>query len=588
MPIMQKTMKRKILMIYPEFPTTYWSLKHALPFVNKKSSIIPLGLLTVASLLPADYNIRLVDMNVDRLDEEDVRKADLVFISAMIVQQESMDRVVTLCNTMGTPVVAGGPYPTSSHELINGVDHFVLNEAEVTLPAFIQDYEAGHPKAIYFDDRKPDITKTPPPRFDLIDINAYQNIALQNSRGCPYNCEFCDIIELFGRKPRLKDPDQFIREMDLVYTSGFRGSLFIVDDNFIGNKPKVKELLRKIIAWQKVHRYPFSLFTEASIDMSSDDELLELMASAGFDMVFIGIETPDADSLASCQKSQNLRLDLLDAIEKIHRSGIEVTGGFIVGFDTDREDIFDRQKEFIWLAGIPMAMVGLLSALPNTRLYRRLQREGRLKPENSWKGNNTHELRMSFKPVLPEETLVRGYKSILSSIYSPKQYFERCYTFMSRLPSGRSKSPFRIGYNEIHALFHSLFRQSFSYYGLHYLKFLAKALFTGIRHFPLAISFAVKGHHFFKMTESIIAAEKFAHRMEKARNVLMENDTRLVPGNRTVPAVRRYRIRRKILLMNSRIVKRYKKLNAETRGYLHEQFQEFQRVLKSNISAIKN
>ena len=438
-------MKRNILMIYPEFPLTYWSLKHALPFVNKKSSIIPLGLLTVAAMLPPDYNIKLVDMNVDRLDRNDIEEADLVFISAMIVQKESMESVIRLCNECGTPVVAGGPYPTSSHESIHGVDHFVLNEAEVTLDPFIEDYEAGRAKKLYTDLYKPDLAMTPPPRFDLIDLSVYQNVALQNSRGCPFNCEFCDIIELFGRKPRFKDPDQFVNEIDLAWKAGFRGSLFIVDDNFIGNKTKVKELLRRIITWQKSHSYPFSLFTEASIDMAGDDEILDLMADAGFDMVFVGIETPDAASLESCHKSQNLRTDLFESIKKIQEHGIEVTGGFIVGFDSDTEDIFDRQIEFIQKAGIPMAMVGLLGALPNTQLFRRLQKEGRLKPEVQWKGNNTHELRMSFYPVMPEATLVEGYKKIMSTIYSPKNYFERCLTF--HRPAARGQVEISVPYS---------------------------------------------------------------------------------------------------------------------------------------------
>jgi radical SAM superfamily enzyme YgiQ (UPF0313 family) len=580
-------MKRNILMVYPEFPLTYWSLKHALPFVNKKSSIIPLGLLTVAAMLPPDYQVKLVDMNVDRLDRKDVENADLVFISAMIVQKESMDSVIALCNECGTPVVAGGPYPTSSHGSIRGVDHFVLNEAELTLQPFLDDYEAGRAGQLYTDSRKPDLAMTPPPRFDLIDIHAYQNVALQNSRGCPFNCEFCDIIELFGRKPRFKDPAQFVREMELVYRTGFRGSLFIVDDNFIGNKPKVKELLRRIIAWQNTRGYPFSLFTEASIDMAADDELLDLMTEAGFDMVFVGIETPDAGSLASCHKSQNLRADLFESISKIQERGIEVTGGFIVGFDSDTEDIFDRQIEFIQKAGIPMAMVGLLGALPNTQLYRRLQKEGRLKPEVQWKGNNTHELRMSFYPVMPEATLVAGYKKIMSAIYSPKNYFQRCFTFIDRLPAGKSKYPFRIRYNEIRALLMSLFRQTFSRYGFHYLQFLVKVITRRPRYFPEAISFAVKGHHFFIMTENIMKADEFSSQLDSARDFFLKSAGEREVATAGAPATGTAKARRRLVYLDRRLRRKYRRLSLDVQVYLRDQFADFEKAFTKSLKAVK-
>ncbi|MCU0821487.1 MAG: B12-binding domain-containing radical SAM protein, partial [Spirochaetes bacterium] len=515
-------MKIKVLMVYPEFPVTYWSLKHSMPFVMKKSAIIPLGLLTVAAMLPDEYDIRLIDMNVARLNKKDIIAADLVFISAMIVQQKSFDEVVKLCNESRVPVVAGGPYPTTSYEKIPGVDYFVLNEAEQTLHHFLKDYEAGCARHIYLDPHKPDITGTPAPRFDIIDITAYQNVALQNSRGCPYNCEFCDIIELFGRKPRYKNPDQFINEINIVFEKGFRGSLFIVDDNFIGNKKKVKDLLRKIIEWQKAHKHPFSLFTEASIDMSDDDELLDLMVEAGFDMVFVGIETPNAAALAECRKNQNLKVNLFEQVKKIQEAGIEVAGGFIVGFDNDTEDIFDRQIEFIQKAGIPMAMVGLLGALPNTALYRRLKSEGRLKQDVNWNGNNTHDLRMSFTPVMPEETLIRGYKKIISKIYSPKGYFERCLTCIDHLSSPRKKQKTPVTILDIYSFFLSLIKQTFSKYGYYYLSFLWKVIIHKGSFLHLAVSLSVKGYHFFKMTDDIIKADDYSILLGKAKSVFQE------------------------------------------------------------------
>jgi len=520
-------MKKKILMVYPEFPVTYWSMKHSLSFIKKKSSLIPLGLLTVAALLPEDYDVTLIDMNVNKLRTKDIEEADMVFISAMIVQKNSFDEVVALCNRLNVPVVAGGPYPTSSPEKISGVDHFVLHEAEITLPPFIRDYEKGTPKPIYSTNEKPDITKTPPPRFDLIDFRDYNNIALQNSRGCPFNCEFCDIIELFGRVPRFKDVQQFINEIDLVYRHGFRGSLFVVDDNFIGNKKKVKELLQGIADWQREHNYPFSLFTEASINLAHDDELLQLMVDAGFDMVFVGIETPDTIALESCNKNQNLNIDLFTCIQKIQEYGIEVTGGFIVGFDDDTEDIFDRQIDFIQKAGIPMAMVGILGALPNTQLYRRLQKEGRLKADSGFSGNNTHSLEMSFIPVMPEEKIIEGYKKIISELYSPRKYFDRCFTLLSRLPAGVSKAPRKISLIEIRALFLSLLKQTFSSYSFQYLRFLWKVIIHRPGHFTTAIGHAIKGYHFFIITDETIKADELSSQLDDAIQVLKDTLTSL-------------------------------------------------------------
>jgi len=313
-------------MIYPEIPTTFWSFKYALPFIDCKSSMPPLGLLTVAALLPDDYEIKLIDMNVKVLEEADIINSDLIFISAMIIQKESFEKAVKLCKDLDKPVVAGGPYPTSSSEELKNVDYLVLNEAEITLPEFIRDYEKGEPKRIYTSDNKADITKTPLPRYDLLDnVNDYTYLALQFSRGCPFNCEFCDIIEMFGRKHRSKNIDQFINEIQCVYDTGYRGSLFIVDDNFIGNKNSVKKLLRKILEWQERHNFPFTLFTEASINLAHDDEIMDLMFLSGFSSVFIGIETPDENTLSVTQKEQNLRHDIFESIKKIQCHGLEVT-----------------------------------------------------------------------------------------------------------------------------------------------------------------------------------------------------------------------------------------------------------------------
>jgi radical SAM superfamily enzyme YgiQ (UPF0313 family) len=507
-------MKRRVLLVSPRIPTTYWSYKYALPFVRKKALLPPLGLATVAGMLPEDYELKLVDMNVEALRLEDIEWADMVFLSAMIVQQKSFEKVVAICRQCGTPVVAGGPYPTSSFEKIEGVDHFVLDEAEYTLPEFLRDLEQGTAAHVYRAEGRPDLTLTPLPRFDLIDVELYESMPLQFSRGCPFDCEFCDIIELFGRKPRTKEPLQFMKEVELVYKTGFRGSLFIVDDNFVCNKHKVKKLLPRLADWQKAHGFPFTVSTEASITLAQDEELLDMMVAAGFTMVFIGIETPDAKTLAMTHKTQNLREDVLSSVTRIQNKGIEVSGGFIVGFDGETEDIFARQKEFIQKAGIPTAMVGLLIALPHTQLYRRLKQEGRLLSETH--GNNTHDFQLNFVPQMPGQELLRGYKWLLNQVYAPRNYFERALTLIKRFARGREEGtktaeriPRSVRLRDFLALFRSLFRQGFSFYGYHYLRYLVKVLATDAALFPQAVTVAVRGHHFIRITREIMKAEAF-------------------------------------------------------------------------------
>jgi radical SAM superfamily enzyme YgiQ (UPF0313 family) len=482
-------------------------MRYALPFIGKKAVFPPLGLLTVAAMLPAEVEVSLVDLNVEPLQEAAVAAADLVFISAMIVQKESMAQVIRLCNDLGTPVVAGGPYPTSCHDQIQGVDHFVLNEAEVTLPLFLHDYARGEAKPLYASTERPDLTRTPAPRFDLVRRKDYAEMALQFSRGCPFDCEFCDIIELFGRRPRTKTPAQFLHEMDLLYQQGWRGPLFLVDDNFIGNRREVKALLAELIVWQRQRHHPFSFFTEASLDLASDEPLMDLMAQAGFNMVFLGIETPDLCALQAAGKKQNLKGDMLASIRKIQRKGMEVSGGFIVGFDSDAGDIFERQVRFIQEAGIPTAMVGLLTALPETRLHRRLKAEGRLTGDSGG-GNNTHDLRLNFLPKMDPRKLIDGYKRILAEIYHPDRYFERCLKLLKTLQPHRV-SRRKLHVMELRAFVRSLVVQTFSRYGWSYWRFLVKGFFARPLMVPETVTLAVKGHHFFKMTRSLLELERF-------------------------------------------------------------------------------
>lgn len=497
-------MKKKILLVYPKIPPTYWSFKYALPFIGKKASIPPLGLLTVAAMLPLEWQVKLIDMNVAALTDEDIVNADMIFTSSMIVQKESLAEIGKRCNELGVTHVAGGPYPTSSWQKIENVDHFILNEAEATLPMFLNDCENGNPNHIYASVTKPDITVTPIPRFDLIDMNNYHTMPLQYSRGCPYNCEFCDIIEMFGHQMRTKTTQQMIREFDLLYSLGWRGSVFIVDDNFIGNKPTVKQLLLGIADWQREHNYPFDLFTEASINLADDRELLDLMSVAGFNMVFIGIETPDKETLLQTGKNQNLKGDLYESVRKIQAKGIEVAGGFIVGFDNDAPDIFERQIKFIQDSGIALAMVGLLTALPNTQLYRRLKKEGRLLEDST--GNNTHDLQLNFLPKMDLEIILSGYKHIIKRIYNPKEYFERCLIFMQNLHPHQNSAR-KIRRDEKFAFFRSLKKQSFSSYGRHYLRFLIKAWQINPKMFPEAVRLAIMEYHFSQITDEILAVD---------------------------------------------------------------------------------
>src|SRR6267378_7139548 len=375
----------KVLLVYPEFPDTYWSFRHALSFIGKRSAFPPLGLLTVSAMLPASWERRVVDMNVRSLKSSDIEWADMVFATAMLIQKDSLRDVVNRCKAKGKRIAIGGPYVTTTMDLVDA-DHVFLGEAETTLPEFLDDLAHGEPKRTYKAAERPPLAITPVPDFHLAELKRYSSMSVQYSRGCPFNCEFCDIIEIYGRVPRTKSNQQMLAEFDALFALGWRGTVFIVDDNFIGNKKNVRGLLPELAAWQKRHDYPFTLLTEASVNLADDEPLLESMRQSGFRRVFLGIETPVEDSLKEAQKSQN-RGNLLDSVKRIQSYGMEVMAGFIVGFDNDPEDIFERQIKFIRESAIPLAMVGLLNALPDTQLWKRLEREGRLLGEAT--GNNT-------------------------------------------------------------------------------------------------------------------------------------------------------------------------------------------------------
>jgi radical SAM superfamily enzyme YgiQ (UPF0313 family) len=489
----------KILFVYPKYPDTFWSFKHALKFISKKAAFPPLGLLTVAAMLPGQWYKKLVDMNVNQLKDKDIKWADYVFISAMVVQQDSAREVIARCNKLNTRVVAGGPLFTTGYEDYKGVDHFILGEAEVTIPPFLKDLEKSCPRPIYSSKERPDIILTPIPLWSLIKMKHYSSMNIQYSRGCPYNCDFCDIIMLNGHKPRTKTGEQILSELEVLYQRGWRGSVFMVDDNFIGNKRKLKsEILPTIIEWRKGKKHPFDLFTEASINLADDEELVKLMTDAGFSTVFIGIETPNEESLAECAKSQNMNRDMVASIKKIQNFGIEVQGGFIVGFDSDPLSIFKSQISFIQDSGIVTAMVGLLNAPPGTRLYQRLMKENRILKTSS--GNNT-DCSLNFIPKMNYETLIQGYRHILKTIYTPKQYYERIKLFM-REYKPRQKIAGRLKLQHIKALVKSIWflglRENGRWY---YWKLFVSTLIKQPRKFPLSISLSVYGYHFRKVLE---------------------------------------------------------------------------------------
>ena len=493
----------KILMVYPKYPLTFWSFKYVMKYVKKKASFPPLGLLTVRPLLPDDFEVKLVDLNVRKLKDRDILWADMVFISAMEVQKESVKDVVKRCRELGRTTVGGGPLFTIGFEDMEGVDHMVLDEAETTLGPFLKDLKEGELKKVYTSKVRPDIKRSPLPDWTLIKPKKYTTMLLQYSRGCPHNCEFCNIPYLNGRAPRTKAPDQVLRELDSLYELGWRGGVFFVDDNFIGNRVEVKRMLPELIGWQKEHRYPFTFLTEASVNLADDKELMELMRDANFDKVFLGIETPNMESLKECNKVQNLKRDLTEVVRTIQGYGMEVMGGFIVGFDHDNENIFQNQIDFIQSTGIVTAMVGLLNAIPKTPLWERLEREGRITNRGETAGSNTDGT-INFKPTMKAEELLDGYKRIISTIYSPKEYYRRIDTFLKNYkPSIKSK--LRLG--DIRAFLRSVWRIGIvSRARFHYWKMVIKTLAVRRKAFPKAIELAIAGHHFQKVARIVASS----------------------------------------------------------------------------------
>ncbi|MHC4884708.1 MAG: B12-binding domain-containing radical SAM protein [Planctomycetota bacterium] len=557
--------------MYPKIPdTTYWGFSHALNILGKRALLPPLGLLTVAAMLPAGDEVRLKDLNIESCSDDDLRWADAVFVSAMIVQKDSLAECIGRANALGIPVVAGGAYPTTSYAEIEGVSHFLLGETETIFPVFLRDWAQGRAKRVYARPIEAADTEairahfgadadletatericlddTPMPRFDLLDLGAYKSMAIQTSRGCPHGCEFCDIWRRFGKRMRYRSPEHILAELTTLYRLGWRSSVFLVDDNLVGNPTLAKRLLGSIASWQRAHQDPFDFCTEASLTLADDPELLRQMASAGCDMVFVGLETPAEESLQETRKFVNTTGCMGERVRRIQAAGIQVSSGFILGFDNDPDDIAERMIRCIHDLGVPVAMVGLLQAFPGTDLYDRLKREGRLQGPSD--GNNTHEFALSFVPRRPAGDLIADYKRVLQSLYSNtlKSYFARCAILRAHWHPPRAKSK-RVRAEVVGWLVRYLVTSVFHPYLWNSLRFLLTTLWRKPRFFPIAASLAVQGHHFraitrlafsldaLQQTYAELANAYLAHLTEERERFLVEIRVALRDGQEDLNA----------------------------------------------------
>ncbi len=493
----------RILLVNPEVPVTFWSFKNALKFISKRAILPPLGLLTVAAMLPKSWEKKLIDMTTTKLRDRDIRRADYVFLTAMAIQKDSARRVIDRCKKLGVKVVAGGPLFTAMPEYFLDVDHLVLNEAEVTLPVFLEELESGCAGPYYRSREHADVSKTPIPLWELASLKKYALMPIQYSRGCPFNCDFCDVTTLFGHKMRTKTKEQVLAELQTLYSMGWRGQVFAVDDNFIANKQKLKtDILPAIIGWMKERKYPFSFNTQASINLADDEELMRLMVEAGFDCVFVGIETPSPEGLAECNKVQNEGRDLVACVRKIQTFGMQVQAGFILGFDSDKPAIFESLISFIQQSGIVTAMVGLLNAPRGTKLYRRMVSEHRLLTHVT--GDNT-DFSINFIPKMNLQDLLKGYQKVVKTIYSNKYYYERILTFL-RNYKPLCKTRVRFTCSDIKAFLKSVWLLGIVGKGRFYYWKLIFWSLRNPRYFHLAVTLAIYGFHYRRIFDSYAKA----------------------------------------------------------------------------------
>jgi radical SAM superfamily enzyme YgiQ (UPF0313 family) len=492
----------KILLVHPKFPTTYWGFQYGLPLVRRRASLPPLGLITLAALLPRSWNLRLVDLNVlnvEDLTDDDLRWADAVFVGGMRVQAPSIHEVLGRGRAAGRTTVVGGSAPTMTPEEFDDSDIIFVGEAEGRVEELVAALNSPRRSGSVRLQPPPGwhapLTRIPAPRFDLLDLRHYASMSIQYSRGCPFKCEFCDVVQMFGRTPRVKTATQVLAELNALYELGFRGSLFLVDDNFIGNSASVKRLLPELTAWQRLRGYPFQLYTEASVNLAADRQLVDGMLASGFSAVFLGIETTSPETLKDAGKKQNARIDLAGAVRQLTRTGLEVFGGFILGFDNDTPDVFASQRDFITGLPLPLAMVGVLTALPGTLLWRRLQREGRLRQNAS--GDQFG--RPNFEPTMAEKTLLSGYAGLLADLYEPEAYYRRCEAFIKTAPAlpGRKRSERKYLGTLLRTLFTVGLRRP---YRRHFWRLLACALRHAPHQLAWAVGHAVMGEHLIRYT----------------------------------------------------------------------------------------
>lgn len=416
--------KKKVLLIYPELPDNFWAMKHLMKITGKKSAFPPLGLLTVASILPSDWDIKLIDLNVQKLDETQISNYDFVFISAMNVQSSNAKKVIKKIKEHNAVIVAGGPLFTHEYEDFPDVDHFILNEAEITLPMFLEDLENGKLKKIYKTEKFVDIQTSPLPKWNIIDFKNYAYSIVQYSRGCPYLCDFCDVTALFGRVPRVKTNQQIIAELDEIIRHGNPEMILFADDNLIGNKNALKkDLLPELIKWRSKNKYAPGFATQVTINLADDYDLMKLMLEAGFRHIFIGIETPDEKSLFESKKKQNLKRNLTENVQYLQNNGFIITGGFIVGFDSDDETIFSRQEKFINESGIVIATINALKAPPGTELYEKMKVQNRLKENFDFDENKSNIVLKMNQDVFND-----GFHYLIKSVYSPEFVWKRAKT----------------------------------------------------------------------------------------------------------------------------------------------------------------
>lgn len=511
----------KALLVWPKIPNSFWTFTGMMELLPEKVVMPPLGLITVAALCPESWTLRLVDQGVEELTDEDILWADLVMVSAMTVQRAGLQEVLARARRLGRRTMVGGPYASGEPDRMLAIaDHVVVGEPDEVFGEIARELEEGTARRLYDLADKPDVTKTPAPRFDLLNLDSYASMSVQFSRGCPFQCEFCDIIILYGRKPRTKLPAQMLAELDTLLSLGWRKQVFMVDDNFIGNHTRALELCVELEKWQQARGYPVMFYTEASMDLARKSALMEAMVRANFFYVFLGIESPSKESLQEVKKLQNLAMDPVSSIDAIHKKGLWVTGGFIVGFDSDKEGIFEQLVEFVERTAIPWALINFLHALPRTALYDRMRREGRILES---RGSSSDGTPPNFRTLMEPEVLLRGFGTTVAALYDPEAFYARAWRSLESWESKRCQHPAQqpAALALVGILARSIWIQGLrSSYRKAYWKYILKIL----ARYPLnraklfmGVTLLVSGQHFIPYSGEL--ARKVESELERAQHV---------------------------------------------------------------------